>query len=225
MQEHIFHRVCQKLIRINLRCLLEDFPSFLRSLVCVISICFPPNLIYPDCVRIFHSRCCASPLRSAESSRIPPYGFFGNCGGSTQHRQFPIKLLRTSMSTKRPNSSTMVTRSQEVISGRDNSWLCSEADGADQFDLTHPATPDSASIYPRIPLKTTTAQVSIDPAKTALVIVDLQNYFLSPSLGRPTNAIGSKVVGKFLQHAIPACRKARNSHRVGELGLNRARHR
>ncbi|MCJ1349273.1 hypothetical protein MMC31_007509 [Peltigera leucophlebia] len=52
------------------------------------------------------------------------------------------------------------------------------------------------------------ARVAIDPAKTALVIIDLQNYFLSPSLGRPSDAIGLKVVDKLLEHVIPACRKA-----------------
>ena len=99
----------------------------------------------------------------------------------------------------------MGSRSQEVIGCGDNFWLHSEAEG---FDLTHPTTPKSASIYPRIPLNTTTAQVTIDPAKTALVIVDLQNYFLSPSLGRPIDAPGLKVVDNLLHHAIPACRKA-----------------
>ena len=99
----------------------------------------------------------------------------------------------------------MASRSQVVIGYGDNFWLCSEADG---FDLTHPENPNSAPIYPRIPLNTTTADVAIDPAKTALVIVDLQNYFLSPSLGRPTDAIGLRIVENLLEHAIPACRKA-----------------
>ena len=50
--------------------------------------------------------------------------------------------------------------------------------------------------------------MAIDPKKTALVSVDLQNYFLSPSLGRPADALGLKVVDNLLQHALPACRKA-----------------
>ena len=45
----------------------------------------------------------------------------------------------------------------------------------------------------------------IDPKKTALVCVDLQNYFL---LGRPTDAVGLNVVDNLLDAAIPACRKA-----------------
>ncbi|KUJ06359.1 Isochorismatase hydrolase [Mollisia scopiformis] len=76
------------------------------------------------------------------------------------------------------------------------------------FDLTHPPTPTSTPVYPRIPLNTTTERVAIDPSKAALIVVDLQNYFLSPSLGQPSDAIGMKVVDRLLNHAIPACRKA-----------------
>ncbi len=99
----------------------------------------------------------------------------------------------------------MPSQKQEVIGGKRNFWLYSEEDG---YDLTHPATPTSALIYPRISLKTTSARVAIDPAKTALVVVDLQNYFLSPALGRPSDGVGLKVVDKLVQSAIPACRKA-----------------
>jgi hypothetical protein len=99
----------------------------------------------------------------------------------------------------------MASGQREVISGEKNFWLHSKADG---FDLTHPPTPTSPSIYPRILLETTKARVAIDPAKTALSVVDLQNYFLSPCLGRPSDASGLKVVDKLLRYAIPACRKA-----------------
>ncbi|KAL9025088.1 MAG: hypothetical protein Q9196_006032 [Gyalolechia fulgens] len=99
----------------------------------------------------------------------------------------------------------MQSKQQEVIGGKGNFWLRSETDA---FDLTHPPTPTSPMTYPRIPLETATAHVVIDPTKAALVIVDLQNYFLSPCLGRPSNAIGLKVVDKLLHCAIPTCRKA-----------------
>lgn len=36
----------------------------------------------------------------------------------------------------------------------------------------------------------------------------MENYFLSPALGRPADAVGMKVVDKLLESAIPACRKA-----------------
>ena len=80
----------------------------------------------------------------------------------------------------------------EVIGGLKNFWLYSKAAG---YDLTHPSTPDAAPIYPRLNLETTTSRVTIDPKRTALVIIDLQNYFLSPALGRPVNSPG---LGRFV---------------------------
>ena len=68
--------------------------------------------------------------------------------------------------------------------------------------------PASPPIYPRLTLQATKARVPIDPAKTALLVVHLQNYFLSPALGRPSDGPGMKVVNKLLEYAIRACRKA-----------------
>lgn len=99
----------------------------------------------------------------------------------------------------------MSSTENEVIGGSKNFWLYSRKDG---WDITHPSTPTSPLIYPRIKLETTKEPVTIDSTKAALVIVDLQNYFLSPALGRPTDAGGLKAVEKLLSHAIPACRKA-----------------
>lgn len=56
--------------------------------------------------------------------------------------------------------------------------------------------------------ETTSDCVTINPAKTTLVIIDTQNCFLSPSLGRPSDASGLKVMDTLLEHAIPACWKA-----------------
>jgi hypothetical protein len=57
----------------------------------------------------------------------------------------------------------------EVIGGK-NFWLYSEGKG---YDLTHPQSPTPPLFFPRIPLKTTSSPVAIDPSKTALVIVKL----------------------------------------------------
>jgi nicotinamidase-related amidase len=92
----------------------------------------------------------------------------------------------------------------KVIGGPENFWLYSETEG---YDITHPPTPDAPKIYPRMTLQTQEARAVIDPAKTALVIVDLQNYFLSPALGRPSESLGLQVVEKLKNHVIPACRK------------------
>lgn len=102
-------------------------------------------------------------------------------------------------------STAQTVEHTKVIGGRDNFWIYSEAYG---YDLTHPPSPDARNIYPRMTLKTDGSHVLIAPAKTALVIIDLQNYFLSPALKRPTKSLGLRVVEKLTNEAIPACRKA-----------------
>lgn len=97
------------------------------------------------------------------------------------------------------------TESAKVIGGRQNFWLHTEEEG---FDMTHPASPDSTPILPRLKLQTTKEPATIDPAKTALVVVDLQNCFLSPLLGRPPESLGLRVTDQLVQKAIPACRRA-----------------
>jgi len=92
-----------------------------------------------------------------------------------------------------------------VIGNKANFWLHTQSEG---FDLTHPSTPDAAPIYPRLPLETTTAKVTVDPTKTALVVIDMQNFFLHPALGRKKDGLGIKACQQLIKHAIPACRKA-----------------
>lgn len=84
-------------------------------------------------------------------------------------------------------------------------WLYDTETG---FDLTHPLTPTSALISPRLMLHTTTTPITIDPAKSALVIIDMQNFFLSPQLGRPKDSKGLQAQAQLLRYAIPAARKA-----------------
>lgn len=71
-----------------------------------------------------------------------------------------------------PTGTMAATKSAKVIGGRQNFWLYTKEDG---FDMTHPASPDSTPILSRLKLQTTTEPATIDPAKTALVVVDLQN--------------------------------------------------
>ena len=100
----------------------------------------------------------------------------------------------------------MPSEQPEVIGGKKDFWLYYSK--SKRFDLTHPPTPTSPSIYPRIQLKTTKEPIAIDPKKSALVIIDMQNYFLSPSIGRPSEGVAMKAMDNLLKHAIPACRKA-----------------
>lgn len=91
-----------------------------------------------------------------------------------------------------------------VIGSAKNFWLYSSRTG---FDLTHPAEPTSPPVTPNITVKTNTVPITVDPAKSALVIIDMQNFFLSPAFGR-TKGAGHAALEQLVQHAIPAARKA-----------------
>jgi nicotinamidase-related amidase len=98
----------------------------------------------------------------------------------------------------------MAARGTKVIGGAKNFWLYSEADG---YDLTHPESPDSMPIQRRLSLNTTTGRVTIDPAKTALVLIDFQNYFISPALGFREDSSSMMAINRLLEFVIPACRQ------------------
>ncbi|KAF2714677.1 Isochorismatase hydrolase [Pleomassaria siparia CBS 279.74] len=61
---------------------------------------------------------------------------------------------------------------------------------------------------PNLTIQTTTTPIRISPAATALVIIDMQNFFLSPFLGRQLGGAGHLASDQLLKHAIPAARKA-----------------
>ena len=84
-------------------------------------------------------------------------------------------------------------------------WLYDSKTG---FDLTHPATPTSETLNPNYTIKTNTLPITIHPPKSALVIIDMQNFFLSPQLGRPKDSKGLLAQQQLLKYAIPAARKA-----------------
>lgn len=67
------------------------------------------------------------------------------------------------------------SRRRAMIGNKQSFWLYDSETG---FDLTHPETPQSTTVSPSLTIKTTTSPITIDPAKSALVIVDMQNYFL-----------------------------------------------
>ncbi|KAI0549061.1 isochorismatase family protein [Xylaria curta] len=102
------------------------------------------------------------------------------------------------------HASSSVHSSPIVVGSDSNFWLFTNSDG---FDMTHPATPSSRPEYPRVTLKTTTSAVTIAPAKTALVIIDMQNFFLSTALGH-SRGEGHEAEDKLLKLGIPAAREA-----------------
>ncbi|CAF3416918.1 unnamed protein product [Rotaria sp. Silwood2] len=81
-----------------------------------------------------------------------------------------------------------------------NFWQYSIKNG---FDLTRQNTQQTcSSIY----FETTSTPITIDPTRSALVIIDMQNLFLHPTVqSHETGLVASQ---QLLKYAIPAARKA-----------------
>ncbi|KAF2270651.1 hypothetical protein CC78DRAFT_611533 [Lojkania enalia] len=70
-----------------------------------------------------------------------------------------------------------------MISSLEDFRLYSQADG---YDLANRPTLDTPQVHTRISPKTQDSRAVINHKKTALVIIDLQDYFLSTPLGHPS---------------------------------------
>ncbi|KAF2448137.1 Isochorismatase hydrolase [Karstenula rhodostoma CBS 690.94] len=94
--------------------------------------------------------------------------------------------------------------SQIFVGSSDNFWLWNHDSG---WDLTHPPSPTAPPVQPRLSLECHVGNVTLDPAKTALIIIDMQNFSLCSALGDVAPSVLS-AEDKLLQHGIPAARKA-----------------
>ncbi|KAF1934928.1 Isochorismatase hydrolase [Clathrospora elynae] len=103
-------------------------------------------------------------------------------------------------------SSTIPPQSHRkaLIGSPSNFWAYSSESG---FDLTHPSTPSIPSSGPKHTIQTTTEPITIDPSKSALVVIDMQNFFLSEAFGRGKGA-GHAACENLVKYAVPAARKA-----------------
>ena len=81
-----------------------------------------------------------------------------------------------------------------------NFWQFSKKTG---FDLTR--SKGNETDY-AVRLETTTIPILIDPKRSALVIIDMQNFFLHPSVR--SHETGLLASTQLLNNAIPAARKA-----------------
>ena len=95
-----------------------------------------------------------------------------------------------------------------VIGKPPNHWLYSSSPPT--FDLTRPSPPEYAvpPLTNSITLSTSTKPIIISPSESALVIIDMQNFFLSIYLGRSADGAGNKAGRRLLETGIPAARKA-----------------
>ena len=85
-----------------------------------------------------------------------------------------------------------------------NSWRFSSDDADVVFDLTRSMDGNTNGLQIKV---STGATIKTDPARCALVIIDMQNYFLSEALGR-SRGQGHEASENLIKHAIPAARKA-----------------
>jgi nicotinamidase-related amidase len=87
-----------------------------------------------------------------------------------------------------------------IIGNTSNFWRYSSENG---FDLTRQNDHQTCS---SIKLETAETPIIIDAARSALVIIDMQNFFLHPAVrSHDTGLAASK---NLLKYAIPAARKA-----------------
>ncbi|KAK1919207.1 hypothetical protein P3342_008931 [Pyrenophora teres f. teres] len=92
-----------------------------------------------------------------------------------------------------------------LIGSPSNFWIHSSQSG---FDLTHPETHFSTPSGKAHIIQTTTQPITIDASKSALLIIDMQNFFLSEAFGRNQKGPGHAACEQLVKHAIPAARKA-----------------
>ena len=92
-----------------------------------------------------------------------------------------------------------------VVGSSSNFWIWSRDVG---WDLTHPSNPEAEPLRPRLSLDCEISNVAIDPAKTALMIVDMQNFLMCKAL-RADTAVPAmfQAQDSLLRYGIPAARQ------------------
>lgn len=99
--------------------------------------------------------------------------------------------------------SSIASAASVVGNPKSKFWLFHPDHG---FDLTHPSSPDQAPSGRRIKLPTTTIPVTVTPNKTALIIIDIQNLFLSPVISGNVRSTAHEAKNTLLRTGIPATR-------------------
>jgi nicotinamidase-related amidase len=90
-----------------------------------------------------------------------------------------------------------------VVGPPGNFWIWSQKEG---WDLTHPADPNSAPLENRVHVDCEVSNVVLDPAKTALVIIDMQNFAMSAALNADVPGAMYKAEDALVRYGIPAAR-------------------
>ncbi|KAI4254624.1 MAG: hypothetical protein L6R42_007117 [Xanthoria sp. 1 TBL-2021] len=94
---------------------------------------------------------------------------------------------------------------KEVIGSSSNFWIWSRDAG---WDLTHPSSLEAEPLRSRLLLDCEISNVAIDPAKTALLIIDMQNFLMCKAL-RVDTAVPAMLQAQnaSVHYGIPAARQ------------------
>ncbi|KAJ5762863.1 isochorismatase family protein [Penicillium manginii] len=90
-----------------------------------------------------------------------------------------------------------------VVGTGASTWIWSP----EGWDLTHPKDPHSSLTSNGVDLDCDLVNIKIDPAKTGLVIIDMQNIGLSKALDAATTPAMYDAQNAIIRYAIPAARK------------------
>ena len=90
-----------------------------------------------------------------------------------------------------------------VVGSSTNFWMWSQEAG---WDLTHAPHPTAEPANGRVHLDCEVSNIIIDPAKTALTIIDMQNITLSRSLNGEISPALFKAQDQLVKYGIPAAR-------------------
>lgn len=101
------------------------------------------------------------------------------------------------------NSSERPSQQRILVGTKGNTWIWSP----DGWDLTHPTDPRSNLSENSVHLDCELVNIKIDPKKTALVIIDMQNIGLYKALDPPSAPAMYEAQDAILQYAIPAAPK------------------
>ncbi|KAF2228147.1 isochorismatase family protein [Elsinoe ampelina] len=91
-----------------------------------------------------------------------------------------------------------------IVGGPKNFWTWSKARG---WDLTHPPSPKEQISSRPITFECDLSDVTIDPSKSALIIIDMSNFSLSDALWTVSQPMRD-AESALMNNAIPAARRA-----------------
>ncbi|KAL8948975.1 MAG: hypothetical protein Q9222_004881 [Ikaeria aurantiellina] len=111
-------------------------------------------------------------------------------------------MSKTSSSMTPPSASA---KKKTLLGSPNNFWLWSPQDG---YDLSRPSNADSAPLPSSIQLECQVSNIRFDPSKTALLVIDLQNFTLSRALRKDSPSEMFEAEQAIVEHAIPAAREA-----------------